>query len=317
MNRPTLMRHAGSSCPISPSAEKRPCRAAFTLLELMLALGLTVTLLTVVYAALELHWRFSTLGQVEVERAQIARAILTKMSADIRSTMYRSPVDEYVDGSMADSSGDGESDGTDETVDDVLDETVVEVTDPADAYSGSNVGVFGDATSITLHIRRPYRLNPGSEEQMLNPISESDQKAVSYFLAGAEGTLSSMTVGQFQTTTEYEDGIDGLARMSGDRFSLALADQQNDLVQLASQSRLLAEEINTLSFEYHDGVEWLTEWDSNVMGRLPNAIGITIGFREPEHPEGSILYHQPSESTDTYRIVVPLVVSSPFEGLVY
>ena len=64
-------------------------RSAFTLLELMLALGLTIALLTVVYSAMELHWRFSTLGQVEVERAQIARAVLTRMSADIRSVMYR------------------------------------------------------------------------------------------------------------------------------------------------------------------------------------------------------------------------------------
>jgi hypothetical protein len=282
------------------------------LLELMLALGLTVTLLTVVYSALELHWRFSTLGQLEVERAQIARAVLTKMSADIRSTMYRSPVDEY---SEASSSTDAAT--TDTTIDEVLEETVVEVTDPADAYSGSSVGVFGDSASLVLHIRRPYRQDASSDAQMLNPSSQSDQKSVSYFLAGGEGSLASMVAGQFQTTTQYEDGIDGLARMTGDRFSLALADQQSDLVQLASQTKLLAEEVNSLSFEYHDGAEWLTEWDSNVLGRVPNAIGITIGFREPKHEKGSILYHQPSESTDTYRIVVPLIVSSPFEGLVY
>ena len=279
----------------SREATSRAQRAAFTLLELMLALGLTVTLLTVVYSALELHWRFSTLGQVEVERAQIARAVLTKMSADIRSTMFRSAVDEYAED--ASSSSDTEID--DSTLDDVLEDTVVEVTDPADAYSGSKVGVFGDSTSLVLHIRRPYRQDNSSDGQLLNPDSQSDQKSVSYFLAGGAGSLASMVAGQFQTTRAYEDGIDGLARMSGDRFSLSLADQQGDLIELASQTKLLAEEINSLSFEYHDGVEWLTEWDSNVQDRLPNAIGITIGFRDPEHRKGSILYHQPAESTDT------------------
>lgn len=293
-------------------------RSAFTLLELMLALGLTVTLLTIVYSALELHWRFSTLGQVEVERAQIARAVLTKMSADIRSTMYSAPIDEYVEAADSDVDDTDDGTGSDDTATEIpLDDTVIEVTDPADAYSGSSVGVFGDAVSVVLHINRPYRQNAAADAQMLNPDSQSDQKSVSYFLAGGEGSLASMMSGQFQTTTTYEDGIDGLARMSGDRFSLGLADQQGDLVQLASQTKLLAEEINSLAFEYHDGVEWFTEWDSDVQGRVPNAIGVTIGFRDPEHPEGSILYHQPSESTDTYRIVVPLVVSSPFEGLVY
>lgn len=303
-------------CDVQSTVASR--RAAFTLLELMLALGLTATLLTVVYSSLELHWKFSTLGQVEVERAQIARAILTKISADIRSTMYAPPVDEFIpDDTSEDDSDDDTGPGDSDADEFLVEEPIVEVTDPADAYSGSSIGVFGDAVSIVLHINRPYRPSTNSDEDVLNPESQSNQKSISYFLAGGEGNLASMVAGQFQTENEYEDGIDGLARMSGDRFMLTLADQQGDMVELASQTKLLAEEINSLSFEYHDGVEWLTEWDSDVQERVPNAIGVTIGFREPEHPEGSILYHQPSETTDTYRIVVPLVVSSPFEGLVY
>ena len=78
-----------SSTRISQSFERSNGRAAFTLLELMLALGLTGTLLTVVYSSLELHWRFSTLGQVEVERAQIARAILTKISTTTKIDVLR------------------------------------------------------------------------------------------------------------------------------------------------------------------------------------------------------------------------------------
>jgi type II secretory pathway pseudopilin PulG len=294
--------------------------AAFTLLELLLALGLSITLLTAVYSALELHWRFSTLGQVEVERGQIARAVLTKMSADIRSVMYQQATDEYDEDESADSASD-DGIGTDDSADSdygiATDSTVVEVTDPVDAYSGDSIGVFGDSMSLVLHIRRPYRQSADSVEQMLNPWSQSDLKSVSYFLAGGQGSLAAMAGNQIQTTTEYEDGIDGLARMSGDRISLTLAASQSDLIEAASQTKVLAEEINSLSFEYHDGVEWLTEWDSNVQGRLPNAIGVTIGFREPDHPEGSILYQAPSESTDNYRIVVPLIVASPFEGLVY
>lgn len=300
----------------SDSAVRGRQRSAFTLLELLLSLSLTITLLTVVYSALELHWRFSTLGQIEVERGQIARAVLTKISADIRSTMFSASTDAYTDDYTSDDDTEADTIPLDDP-DEIYEDTVPEVTDPADAYAGSSVGVFGDAVSLVLHIRRPYRTIAGADEDALNPHSQSDQKSVSYFLAGGEGSLASMVAGQFQIKNDYEDGIDGLARMSGDRFTLALADQQGDLVQLASQTKLIAEEINSLSFEYHDGTEWLKEWDSDLQERVPNAIGVTIGFREPNHPEGSILYHQPSESTDTYRIVVPMVVSQPFEGLIY
>jgi type II secretory pathway pseudopilin PulG len=304
----------------SGSAVRVRQRSAFTLLELLLALSLTIMLLTAVYSALELHWRFSTLGQAEVERAQIARAVLTKMSADIRSTMFSASTDAYTEDYDSDDDTDDDTEANSIPLDDpedLYEDMDPDVTDPADAYAGSSVGVFGDAVSLVLHIRRPYRQVAGADEDVLNPHSQSDQKSVSYFLAGGEGSLASMVAGQFQIKNDYEDGIDGLGRMSGDRFTLALADQQGDLVQLASQTKLIAEEINSLDFEYHDGTEWLKEWDSDLQERVPNAIGVTIGFREPNHPEGSILYHQPSESTDTYRIVVPMVVSQPFEGLIY
>lgn len=298
--------------------------AGFTLLELMLALGLTITLLTIVYSAMELHWRFSTLGQVEVERAQIARAVLTRMSADVRSVLYQEP---GTDSGYADVSSESDSESESDSVesdssfsdssDDDTDPTEFEVTDPADAYTGDSVGVFGDGQSLVLHIRRPYRASAASSDDVLNPYSQSDLKSVSWFLAGGEGNLQSLVGTQLQTSKEYDDGIDGLARMTGDRFSLQLADEQGDLTQMASQTKLLAEEINYLAFEYHDGVEWLTEWDSDLKGRVPNAIGVTLGFRPPDYPEGSMLYQEPAESTDTYRLVIPLVIAGAFEGTIY
>ena len=61
----------------------------FTLVELLLAMALTLTLMTMLYTAMDLHYRFSTMGQIEVERSQIARSLLSQMAADIRSTVYR------------------------------------------------------------------------------------------------------------------------------------------------------------------------------------------------------------------------------------
>ena len=66
-------------------------RRGFTLFEVVVALALSVLLLAGVYAAMDLYWRFSTTGQEEVERAQIARAVLRRIETDLRSVVYQSP----------------------------------------------------------------------------------------------------------------------------------------------------------------------------------------------------------------------------------
>ena len=66
-------------------------RRGFTLFEVVVALALSVLLLAGVYAGMDLYWRFSTTGQEEVERAQIARAVLRQIETDLRSVVYQSP----------------------------------------------------------------------------------------------------------------------------------------------------------------------------------------------------------------------------------
>ena len=86
---------------------------------------------------------------------------------------------------------------------------------------------------------------------------------------------------------------------------------------MASESRMLAEEIESLQFEYHDGYEWLPEWDSQAEGRLPNAVGIKIQFRDEEYDEQSITRQTASELTREFNIVVPIGASNPFEALAF
>lgn len=288
-------------------------RGGFTLLELTLALGLTIVLLTAVYRAMEIHWQFSVAGQVEVERSQIARALLSQIAADIRSTAYRVEQPSTTT-SSTDTDGTGTSDDSSDTSD--IDTTVSEFTDPADAFSTNVTGVFGDNQSLTLHVSRPDSLKESPTGDLADALMQGDLKSVSYFLAGGESGLAS-SLSNPLSEVETDDGIEGLARMSGDRFAVIQAADVGDSAEVASQVRLLAPEINFLSFDYHDGYEWLTEWDSSTEERLPTAIGVTIGFRDPDFPENSFLRRTASESTDTYRIVVPLSAANPFEGLAY
>jgi hypothetical protein len=68
-------------------------RAGLTLLELMLALSLSVVLLFAVGLALRLYWRSFDVKRTNVEQAHLARAILRKMEDDLRTAVQYTPVD--------------------------------------------------------------------------------------------------------------------------------------------------------------------------------------------------------------------------------
>ena len=63
----------------------------FTLLEVVLALGLSVVVLATVGVAINTYMKLSTERQVDVEQARIAQAVLRKMERDIRSVVFRPP----------------------------------------------------------------------------------------------------------------------------------------------------------------------------------------------------------------------------------
>ena len=315
-------------------------RSGFTLLELLLSLGLTVVLLGVVFTALDLHWRFTLTGHEEVARGQVARAVFTRMAADIRSVVYRPESQSSVSSTSSDStSTDTQSDGSTSTgttgtgtaatgtpigsgtatgsansSTSPTKKDPTELTTPSDAYSGGSLGVFGDSEMLVMHVSRPDRRSRGTNDVSVNPNSASDLKSVSYFLAGSStGTLPTFLPPG--SGGNGDSAASGLTRTSADRLTLVQAGENIELATAASTSELLADEIETLSFEYHDGFEWLTSWDSQEEGRLPNAIGISISFKAPSGPAGSFVRRGASEMTDRYRIVITLPVANSFESL--
>ncbi|MFO0885649.1 MAG: hypothetical protein U0894_15930 [Pirellulales bacterium] len=68
-------------------------RTGITLLEIVLALGLSGMLLYAVGLAMDLHFRALDVQRTRVERAQVARAVLRHISDDVRSAMQQTPVD--------------------------------------------------------------------------------------------------------------------------------------------------------------------------------------------------------------------------------
>lgn len=289
-----------------PSPVSNP-RSGFTLVELLIAMALTLTLMGMLYTAMDLHYRFSTMGQIEVERSQIARSLLTEMAADIRSAVYRP--EEIPD----------EEPSEDETEEEVVEvEAEIIYTSPDLAFAGGSLGLFGDNESIVIHVNRPRRISSSTEAGIGAPIG--NLQTVSYFLLGGEGSMAA-TYGDLiepgSTFASSRDDATGVARMIGSPLSLSLMEDPSDAATMTAEARLIAREIESLQFEYHDGYEWLPEWDSQAEGRLPNAVGIKIQFRDEELDEQSITRQPASEMTREYNIVVPLSAANPFEALAF
>ena len=273
----------------------------FTLLEVLLAVALSLMLLVAVYGALNLYYKYSQVGQAEMERSQIARALLNRMAVDIRSVVFRRAEEED-----ASAGGESTSDDSEETI-------TVEVIDPEESYLTQSVGVFGDSETLVLHISRPRAAQLEIAE---TATSSSDLQSVSYFLVSeeSEGALPQLVAQQASENSTIEDAeTSGLARMEGDRLAMNLADEQGDLESMASQARILAPEVDYLQFQYFDGAEWLDEWDSVAYEALPLAITITLGFRASEESQALTFSGIVGSSTNLYRLVVALPLAEPTE----
>ena len=68
-------------------ASKKRIRSAFTLLELILSLALTVVIAGLIGGLIQLYLTSRDTGQESVRQAQLARAILNMISEDVRTTI--------------------------------------------------------------------------------------------------------------------------------------------------------------------------------------------------------------------------------------
>lgn len=290
--------------PVIKPRSRHHQRHAFTLLEVVFALGLSLVLLTAMLSAIDLYRQVSTAGREDVEQSQLARTILRSFEIDVRSVMFTPPPAEEEEELLS-------SDGETIPAAEEADEVVVETVDAAAVLSLRSGGIFGDATTLVIHAGRP----PGKLEslQLTEPVS--DLKSISYFLAtpGAEGLPG--TAASFIDTNDSGQP-QGLARLEGDRMAVEFADAAGDLQLLAAQTRLLAAEVDFLQFRYFDGLTWLEAWDSVAYERLPNAIEITLGINSNTEADASTIdastIGTAPRPSRLYRFVVAIPSATPY-----
>jgi prepilin-type N-terminal cleavage/methylation domain-containing protein len=288
---------------------RRTSHLGFTLLEVMLALLLAGGLLAAVYGAIDQAWRMSASGREEMERAQLARALIRKIEFDVRAITFvpPPPADDTATsntttgtsststssssgsaGSSAGGSGGASGSGAGSASASSDDTTETEPPEP----NSKSIGIRGTATQMELNIARPRR----------------DLQSISAGVSPRTSDLRSVTY-RFLAAGMSSQG--GLVRTEGDRLAVEMVEANGSSALQISGGQVLAPEVAAIRFRYLDAGVWYEVWDSETSGRLPRAVEVTIGFPPPRRKPP--MFNVPvSHSTDTVRTVILIPVSDPF-----
>jgi prepilin-type N-terminal cleavage/methylation domain-containing protein len=320
-------------------------RRAFTLLEVLLALALSVILLMAVYGAFDLYLRFATVGHDDMEQSQIARALLRRLSADIRSVVYRPPAtrsssassgqsnssgdqrDQSGGGSNQSSSQSGNRSGgssggsgagasSNASANSGNSTNENSAVDATSGFSQTMTGLVGDSTTLVMHMARATRSDGQSQTPIVegSPALSGEEKSVSYFLAdtGADG-LAGIVADSYKKANGTSGDIQGLARLEGNRLAIQIAQEQSNLDELAESVKLLAPEVTGLQFRYFDGADWLDTWDSGLSQRLPQAVEILLEVRRTGGSAKTVSTRRGEEPpSDVYHMTVAVPSAEPY-----
>ena len=265
----------------------------YTLLEIILALGLSVLVIGGITVAMNFHMVTLREQQEEIERAQIARQSLFMITRDIRSAIQYKPIEtsalsELVESveaatdlaSLADAALSGEEAATDELM--------TEEEEAADSlYESTRPRLIGTSTELQIDVSRL----PRKDEYNLVMFSDgtqsdipSDVKTISYFVRNDENyeikKQSNSTSGLSQPLFRDPDDFRGLVRRSLDRAVTRYSIEYGAQIQLEDYEEVLAREITEIEFRYWDqeNQAWESEWDSVALNGMPGAVEVSIAL---------------------------------------
>ncbi len=255
-------------------------RAGMTLLEVLLAVSISLVLALGIYQAVVMHYAQTDSGREKAARSQIVRGVLGQMQRDMRNvfTGWR-PVSK--DASQAGDASDDPTTGEEEQEsaeqsdgDAEADEQPSSAPSSSSSSSSSSVtsspsqfevpagGVLGLSDAVTLITRRtPAGLDfrpTISSGEVRPPVS--DLRLVRYWFGSPGAETLDNRMGLVRQEINYvPDVTAGDDPLSGAR------------------TEILAEEVRAVQFRYFDGYGWLTEW-SQTSERPPQAIEVTVAL---------------------------------------
>lgn len=298
-------------------------RSAFTLLEMLLALGLSAVVIGAIAMAVDIHWRVLDAGRRDVEEAQLARAILCRMADDIRGAVQYDPqqaekllgqvVPSPTDaGSLASAAGLNTAE-VQSAMSEMGDSSPE---DPSSWVPPSIPALYGTTDVLQVDVSRLPRLDQISaavEADPLSPLAQhlTDVQSIAYYLGDAGIASSSEPANGSLPAPSGTASRGGLFRRQLDRAITAWAAEQGTLSNVDTNLEPIAPEVVRLEFSYYDGSSWYSEWDSVGAGGLPTAVEIAIALRRPPKSRGAASWFRASaenevEESGIYRILVVL-----------
>ena len=282
---------------------QRTGRQAFTLVEVMLALTLSVILLGAIFTAMDQSWRLTANGREEMERSQLARALIRKIAIDVRSISFVPPIMTDDSASATGSStstgstsstGASTSAGSSGSSSTASTATGTSTTDTTatDTPTARSIGIRGNAQRVEMHISRARR-----DPNFSSSVNGNNVQSRS----------SDLRVLTYQLSTSGS----GLIRTDGDRLATLMVEDKGGAATTLAAQQVLAPEVSYLQFRYFDGAAWYTSWDSESSGRLPRAIEVTIGFAPPKNKPGPLFRVTVSQSANQFRTVILIPIADP------
>ena len=316
-------------------------RQAFTLIEVILAVALSLVLVLAIGSAVDLYRRMTTAAQDDLSEMRLVRAVFSKFENDIRSVVPPQPIgssgttaSSTASSSASSSSGSsgssssGSSGSSSGSSSSSSSSTSSNQTDPFQyVYSRSVFGLFGDGSSLVLDTLTPHRMplitqapigtqtgsqssgQPNTDPSNLAGI-HGDMKVISYFVLG-EGTSSILPTGagSGQLTPEGKAMTSGLARLEGDRTAIGYAMETSSTSSMSA--RIIAPEVQSIAFRYFDGTNWVQSWSGATAQALPTAVEIVITVSGATDPYGARTQADRDRAPRSYRHVVAITSTAP------
>jgi type II secretory pathway pseudopilin PulG len=283
------------------ASHRRELSAGFTIIELLVSLGLMVLLMAGLYSVMSIYTDLQLDSHEELTRAQVSRALLRQVTRDVQSVVF----------TEQDTSDDEMTDDEDDTTD-----ATEIVADPSSSLGIYTSGIVGTATDLLLFVSRPDRnLDYVSAQEIVSTSDRSsDTMIVRYFVADTGMGGISADIAERNGGGAFS-GAYGLVRMSGDMYGLSTAFQEGDEMSQMSAAEITAREVSSIAFQYFDGTVWQAEWDSTQLNMLPVAIEVVLTLRTPEPDDPTL----PSPSDDrfalgetTHRMVIAMPTAEHF-----
>ena len=275
-------------------------RLGYTLLEVILALGLTILLLGGITMAINFHLLTLRQQQDEIERSQVARQSLFLITKDIRAAIQYKPIETSALNELIESVSSASG-----AIEELTGEEFEEQEEVAPSqYAATRPGLYGTSTELQIDVSRLPRVDQYNLVNFSDGTSSdipSDVKTVSYFVRSEDETSVDST-----QAIELNDSI-GLVRRSLDRAVTRYAADYGGQINEEDYEEVLAREVSQIEFRYWDQEvsDWVSEWDSDEMLGLPKAVEISIALGEND-----------SSSEEDSRIIYRTVVYLPVAELI-